>query len=197
MTRLQTLGLFFLLTLSILSQADAATMTWLNTSVSVPETLVFSRDGKILPVRVTSDKIGGFGFFPREDIEWGLNCIFAFGIGMLSAMILFALKAFEISSIYRYYRLFWLFTLTLLSLFNFMKHQHMFNSWETVLVFLVFLILFYLATVAPATYQYRKKAGIARMIDTLLYGAAIILYGWSNYLLFSGVWSEHKHLWDW
>jgi hypothetical protein len=183
MTRLQALDLVCLLALSILSQADAFTLTWLDSSAATPETFAFPRGGKLRPIMAASGTGGGFGWQDPSEFNWLLNWLYAFGIGMLATMILFALKAFESRRTVNYYRWFWLSVWVLLTSYTLFEVSNRYGVDFGGYFIVASNIVVYLATIAPATYQYRKKAGIARMIDTLLYGAAIILYGWGNYWL--------------
>ena len=131
------------------------------------------------------------------NIEWTRNWFYAMDIGMPASLILFILRVFENPRNYNYYRWFWLFTLLLLYWTTLKKEMDYFGIGGAV-PFVLRGILLYLATITPATYQYRKKAGILRKVDTLLLDVAIILCGLYIYgdLTVLWSWTKLKHLLD-
>jgi hypothetical protein len=129
---------------------------------------------------------------------WTINWYYAMDIGILATLILFILKVFENPRNYNYYRWFWLFTLLMLY-WTTLKKEIDYFGLGIVVPYILKGILLYLVTITLATYQYRKKAGILRGRDTLLFGVAIILCGFYSYsdapILWS--WSELKHSLGW
>jgi hypothetical protein len=123
---------------------------------------------------------------------------YAFEIGMFATIALFALQAFKNFNIYKYYYRSWLGIIVLLFLNEFLiGHRILYalfyiESSDAFLYFISVVIictlhnticasLVYLVAIVPATYQYRKKAGILRRADTPLFCAAIILCGFYIY----------------
>ena len=129
-----------------------------------------------------------------SSVEWIINWIYAFESGMLLTMLFYILNFFKNIRFYNYFYRIWLSILILLYFFTFMKLGSVFRYGEWI-IFCVILV--FLVTITPATYQYRKKAGILRKGDSLLFSVALILYALNIYNLFSNLWPKYKHLLEW
>ncbi len=122
-----------------------------------------------------------------NSIDWLDIWLSTFEIGMLITAILFILKVFESFNIYKYYYRFFKGILSLLFLWTFLGVDGMFYGWRYIDIDRVYFITIFifsglrsviganLITIAPATYQYRKKAGILRRTDPPLFCGGLIL----------------------